>query len=91
MEKDTQNLYHGSSLYLFAKCKIMIYDYDKVDIILDNSIKILANNDDHYFFYQMLIFINLIFHLIMTNLIKLKSILENLLLNGAFGLHYYII
>ena len=49
MEKDTQNLYHGRSLYLFAKCKIMIYDYDKVDIILDNSIKILANNDDHYF------------------------------------------
>ena len=49
IEKDTQNLYHGRLLYILAKCKIMIDDYDNVDIILDNSIRILANNNEHYF------------------------------------------
>lgn len=62
-EEELQNLYHGRLLYILAKCKIRVGDYNSVDKILDNAIKILETNDDYYYlantyFYKANVFFN---------------------------------
>ena len=63
IEKDQQNLYHGRLLYVLAKCKIRVGDYNSVDEILDNAIEILKTNNDYYYlsdtyFYKSNVFFN---------------------------------
>lgn len=62
-EEELQNLYHGRLLYILAKCKIRVDDYNSVDNLLDNAIRILETNNDYYYlsntyFYKANVFFN---------------------------------
>lgn len=62
-EEELQNLYHGRLLYILAKCKIRVDNYNSVDNLLDNAIRILETNNDYYYlsntyFYKANVFFN---------------------------------